>query len=312
MIEIYDHKGKAGNEGDICKHPALIAALNETVAPTSDSRPFKYVDIFAGYAKNPLSQGCEWRQGIGLVAGPHLLSGNCHVAFWAECARLHELPTVGGTYPGSAWFAREVCNRHGKSIELWLWETASAPNNDLRTTFPEAHVFDTAADPHDPAIRNANFVFIDPPDKSHWNKIRELVGCLDQDVSVLVWLPIGADTTETPPLEDSVSRRCRDEALELGMCVTAIRWAKGGRMIGCQLLYRVNANARCALRNAVEEIVDFAQLKGGIRRNGAIPLSITERIRSRSHGELPTADCRPPTAHQGGSSWQTLARTSQE
>jgi len=260
MTETYDHNRKAGNDGDICKHPALIAAVDETVAHTSDN-PFKYADIFAGYAKNPLREGCEWPQGIGLVAGSHLLSGNRHVAFWAEWARLNDPPTVDRIYLGSAWFAREVCNRRGRSIELWLWETAPAPNNDLRTAFPEAHVFDTAADPDDSTIRNANFVFIDPPDKSHWNKIRELVGCLDQSVSVLVWLPLGADTTQTPPLEDSVSRRCRDEALELDMCATTIRWAKGGRMIGCQLLYRVNASARCALRKAVEEIVHFAQLK---------------------------------------------------
>ena len=132
MTEIYDHNRKAGNEGDICKHLGLIAAVGETVAHTGDS-PFKYADIFAGYAKNPLRGGCEWPQGIGLVAGPDLLSGNRHVAFWAECAKLNEPPTVGGTYPGSAWFAREVCNRRGRLIELWLWETASAPNNDLRT-----------------------------------------------------------------------------------------------------------------------------------------------------------------------------------
>ncbi len=54
----YDHHKKAGNEGDICKHPALIAALDETVAHTHCS-PFLYADIFAGYAKNPLLKGNE-------------------------------------------------------------------------------------------------------------------------------------------------------------------------------------------------------------------------------------------------------------
>jgi 23S rRNA A2030 N6-methylase RlmJ len=260
MTEAYDHNRKAGNEGDICKHPALIAALNGTVAHTSHS-PFKYADTFAGYARNPLRKGCEWRQGIGLVAGVHLLSGNRHVALWAECAGLNELPTVGGTYPGSAWFARAVCSRRRRPIELWLWETASTPHNDLLTTFSEAHVFDTAADPHDSAIHNADFVFIDPPEKSHWPKISELVGRLGRQPSVLVWLPLGADTTETPPVEDALSRQCRSEALKLGMRVSAIRWSKGGHTIGCQLLYRVNAHAECALRKAVEDIIHFAQLR---------------------------------------------------
>jgi len=261
MTKTYDHNRKAGNEGDICKHPALIAALDETVAHTSHS-PFKYADIFAGYAKNPLTGGCEWPQGIGLVAGPHLLRGNCHVKFWAGCAKLDEPPIVGGTYPGSAWFASEVCNRRERPIELWLWETASAPLNDLRTTFPEAHVFDTAADPHDSAIQNADFVFIDPPDKGHWPGISRIVRCLDAGCGVLVWLPIGADTTKTPPEEDALSRQCRCQALALGMRATTIRWAKGGRMIGCQLLYRLNADAQNALRKAVEQIVDVARSRG--------------------------------------------------
>ena len=33
--EVYDHHEKAGNEGDICKHAPLIAALAQTVACTA-------------------------------------------------------------------------------------------------------------------------------------------------------------------------------------------------------------------------------------------------------------------------------------
>ncbi len=261
MTEVYDHNKKAGNEGDICKHPALIAALDETVAQTC-RRPFKYADIFAGYAKNPLRKGCEWPQGIGLVAGQHLVGGNSHVSLWAEWSGLSGAPTLSSAYPGSAWFAREVCKRRAIPFELWLWETSVAPYDDLTTTF-QAHVFNTAADHRDSAIQNADFVFIDPPNKTHWAEISELIRCLDSKRGVLVWLPLGADTTEAPPGEDNASCRCRDEALELGMHVTTIRWARGGHTIGCQLLYRVNANARCALRNAVEEIICVAQVKKG-------------------------------------------------
>lgn len=110
MNEPYDHNAKAGNEGDICKHPALIAAVDESVVHINHNA-FKYADIFAGYARNPLRPGKGWCKGIGLVAGRHLLSGNSHVASWAKCAELSEQPAVGKTYPGSAWFARDVCNR---------------------------------------------------------------------------------------------------------------------------------------------------------------------------------------------------------
>ncbi len=52
MPAAYDQNDKAGNEGDICKHPALIAGLDRTIADAD--APFRYADIFAGYATNPL------------------------------------------------------------------------------------------------------------------------------------------------------------------------------------------------------------------------------------------------------------------
>lgn len=150
-----------------------------------------------------------------------------------------------------------------RPVEIWLWETAAGPYRDLVAEFPQAHISDTTAHPHDPAIHNADFVFIDPSDKSHWTSISKLVRCLDPKRSVLVWLPLGADTTKKPPIEDRKSLECRDEALNLGMRVSTIRWARGGRPIGCQLLYRVNANAQSAIRSAVDAIIHVAQVRNG-------------------------------------------------
>ncbi len=273
----YDHNKHAGNEGDICKHPALIAALDKTLA-RSNRRAFKYADLFAGYAQNPLRSTGEWRQGIGVIAGKRLLNRNSHVAIWAKCAGLDVRPGVDANYPGypgSAWFAQDVCNKRRRRVEFWLWETASAPHKNLRSAFPrahvvkrsafpKAHVVNTPADYLDSAIHNADFVFIDPPSKSHWRRISGLLRCLDPKQAVLVWLPLGANTRKTPPVEDGLSLRCRKEALEeLGMGVSSIRWAKGGHTIGCQLLYRLNANARHALIAAVERIIHLAQLSRG-------------------------------------------------
>ena len=143
---------------------------------------------------------------------------------------------------------------------------------------------------------------MDPPDKSHWTEIRELVGCLDRNVSALVWLPLGADTTETPPAEDRVSRQCRCEASKLGMRVSTIRWAKGGHVIGCQLLYRVNANARCALRKAVEEIVHFAQLKRAGSPKWGCPVCSLRKgfaVEVMKNCRLPTAYCLPKEERHG-------------
>lgn len=260
----YDHNKKAGNQGDICKHPALIAALDETVVRTAQS-PFRYADIFAGYAVNPLLKGNEWRFGIGKVCGPYLLKGNKHVALWAKWAGLKDAPYVGGVYPGSAWFARKVCVARGGKVELSLWETGTEPFNSLKKAFSRGHhIFNRAATPNDTAVKNADFVFIDPPDKTHWPHICDLVRSLDENnQSLLIWLPVGVNTTKTPVEEDSCSGTCRKKALEdLRLGVTKIRWNSGGRTIGCQLFYyRRNSVATKALRSAVEEIVAHAKWK---------------------------------------------------
>jgi 23S rRNA A2030 N6-methylase RlmJ len=258
---LYDHHKKAGNEGDIVKHPALIAALDETLARTHQN-PFRYADIFAGYASNPLLKGNEWSNGIGKIWGAHLFKRNRHVTLWAKWSGLKHEPRVGGTYPGSASFAWKLCRLRKRTVELSLWETSRRPCEDLKATFRCGHqVFNRAASPNELTIKRADFVFIDPPDKSHWASIRHLLRSLDEEKqSVLIWLPIGPNTTRKPPAEDGLSNRCRKEALEeLELSVSKIRWKTGGRMIGCQLLYRVNAEAKKALRDAVGEIVTIAK-----------------------------------------------------
>ena len=62
----YDHHEKAGNQGDVVKHVALIAAL-DTILQECDQTTFRYADTFAGYAYSPIIQGNEWDRGIGRV-----------------------------------------------------------------------------------------------------------------------------------------------------------------------------------------------------------------------------------------------------
>ena len=231
----YDHREKAGNQGDICKHPALIAAVDETIARTKHT-PFRYADIFAGYAKNLLPSKGEWSRGIGKIAGQCLGNRNRHVALWASISGFDRLPCAGAVYPGSALFAMQVCKRRGKRVELSLWETNREPFKNSRKFFPSVHgVFDRAAKPNEAAIKNADFVFIDPPDKSKgtWAGILRLLHKLNRSQSVLVWLPIAADTTHKPPREDKASLKCRMDSLRLGMSASSVRWANGGRTIGC-------------------------------------------------------------------------------
>jgi 23S rRNA A2030 N6-methylase RlmJ len=117
----YDHHKKAGNQGDICKHVALVAALDETISVAAEI-PFRFADLYAGYAKNPLLEGHEWPNGIGKISGAKLFEGNRHVRLWAAFSGLNQVPRLGGGYPGSAWFAMQVCMHWNRAFELSLWD----------------------------------------------------------------------------------------------------------------------------------------------------------------------------------------------
>jgi 23S rRNA A2030 N6-methylase RlmJ len=257
----YDHRRKAGNQGDVFKHVALVAALNEIV-PVIKHEPFKYADIFAGYAWNPLSGGRGWKKGIGKIAGKQLLNGNPDVAFWAKCW-VDADGKPGPSYHGSSWFAKEVCAHQRKKIEMWLWDTQPGPIVNLKEHFREqaSRIFQRAAQVDEPALKDADFIFIDPPDKTRWIKNLELVKRLDSPPrqSVLIWLPVGVNTMCGGLPEDRQSDKCREQALKLGMSVTKVRWAHGGRTIGCQLLYRLSSDAQGRIRSAIDAVAEHVK-----------------------------------------------------
>lgn len=72
-----DQGKKAGNEGDVVKHPALLASLAVTLRaaePGSVSRYADLTDLFAGYVVYTLTaRGC-WRRGVGRLASEKQLS----------------------------------------------------------------------------------------------------------------------------------------------------------------------------------------------------------------------------------------------
>ena len=63
----------------------------------------------------------------------------------------------------------------------------------------------------------------------------------------------------TPPGEDEPSWQARNDAIRLGCRAIRIRWARGGRTIGCHLIYRVSAELESAVQAAVEKAVEIAQ-----------------------------------------------------
>ena len=79
---MYDHNKKAGNQGDVVKHTALIAAAGELIAKSKGT--FKYADTFAGYPINLLRSDGEWRNGIDKLWRTGREPATSAVKFWRE------------------------------------------------------------------------------------------------------------------------------------------------------------------------------------------------------------------------------------
>src|SRR6056297_1992731 len=59
----YDHSRKAGNLGDIWKH-AVLVSIAERIKAQND---FRYVESHSGAPIHNLTDGGEWRRGIGAI-----------------------------------------------------------------------------------------------------------------------------------------------------------------------------------------------------------------------------------------------------
>ncbi len=122
----YDHHTKAGNQGDVAKHPALIAALDGVLKQETNARgeatssPFSYLDIFAGHPWHPLldedevpdiQKRFEWKQGIGALHEKLWAAGtlNPAVTKWRDWY-VPRRELVRGWYPGSSVIAADIVN----------------------------------------------------------------------------------------------------------------------------------------------------------------------------------------------------------
>ena len=252
--KVYDHHKKAGNQGDVIKHIALIAAL-DTVLEKHRGTVFSYADIFAGYARNPLVRGNEWRHGIGKLSGRQDLDNNEHTALYKRWY-LTRPQLLGGTYPGSCLIAADMGAWKKRKIHLCLWDTSPSVLADLNKVFiGQGHrIVGQAASPNQREAKYSDFLLIDPPDgtKQTWDFICDFLA--NGNSAVLIWLPVNANTTNRPPNEHKQSELSRNAALTVGCQVTKVRWSAGGRMIGCQLVYRLPIEAKRVLRKAVGHV----------------------------------------------------------
>ena len=284
----YDHHVKAGNPGDIVKHPALIAAFDVLLSQQKDLRnhrtgvttPFHYLDMFAGHAWHPLidenivpgfQKSLEWKRGIGILfENAQFWSNAClntHVKYWRDWYLPNRPSLVRGWYPGSSVIAADMCRKHGRPIRMTLFDTSEEVREDLtrffQPTLPSDQftkndycVIGRSFHPtpsQQTAIVEPDFFFIDPPGLSEWETVRDeiLMPRQKQNRPTLVWLPIAGNNSAF----DGEPRNEIKEAADLDYNWHVVRWAQNSDLgSACALICNC---AQTEVRAAVECIVEM-------------------------------------------------------
>jgi 23S rRNA A2030 N6-methylase RlmJ len=255
---MYNHNDKAGNQGDVVKHAALIAAGDALI--TECDGAFQYADTFAGYAYNPLRSDGEWRNGIGVIARSGRTSNNSAVNFWRELWSCR--PGLrGSVYPGSSIFILKLCLSKGRSLRARLWDTSPAVIAQLMNVYniDEATIYPRPAKIDDFCNDKPNLLLIDPPglqtqSKKEYPDLANLLGFFDAVENVILWFPITAQGNGSPAPETEPSKTAKSDCLSRGLWLTSVRWSGGIRTCGCRLAYRLSPNAASKLRTAVDAV----------------------------------------------------------
>lgn len=245
----YDHNTKAGNEGDVVKHVALVAAIGSIARDAAT--PFTFADAFAGYGWNPLERGTEWRRGIGRFES--LTSARTPALHW-YLEHVVQPALAEGRYPGSSTIARTRSESPGTPTRLHLWDTSATAVADLRATHEGATIEHRAAHPAEVAAAAPTLLLVDPPgirSDAHpeWPDWEFLQALMLSSPSFLVWLPLSA-------ADDG---GVVTQAHHFGYETTRVVYKDTGSTIGCQLLSRLPEPAAEAMRAAVGEACRLMQ-----------------------------------------------------
>ena len=250
----YDHQTKAGNEGDLVKHPALVAALRGLL--TDHQGLFRYADAFAGRWDSDLSASDGWRRGIGAFAA-RWHGENPDIQRW----RSLWTPESGPLYPGSTQIAQRILAAHGP-YAIRAYETVEAYAVDLRRGLGDAGVYARAASAADWHGWQPDLLFLDPPGlrspaNPAYPTLDDLLMCASQVPNVLLWLPLFGDAASggpfSPPPDQAVIPRLMSE--RQGLQARAVYWPGGGAFCGCLLAYRCAASAAERLASAARAVV---------------------------------------------------------
>jgi len=248
----YDHRTKAGNQGDVVKHVALLAAARHALDAARST--MRYADAYAGPAGSLLLPGGEWSSGIGKLnrsAQAHSVDVGRWMRWYLARPQL-----VGSRYPGSALIVSDAAVEVRKPLAMSMWDISADVVADLRQVFPNHTVIHSSVDATAEAIRVADLLFIDPPALADQWEL--LVSLMNHGRHMLAWLPVNAAVAPGSVKVSSIAEdQFRQVAALPSVFCTRVLWAHGGRTIGCLLAYRSTTEGVASIRAAVEEAVSL-------------------------------------------------------
>ncbi len=246
---MYDHNVKAGNQGDVIKHTALIAAASVLMAKVKDT--FHYADTFAGYAYNPLKSDGEWRNGIGVSHDSGFTYESPTVKFWQELWEC-KFGLRGSVYPGSSLFMFKLCMGKGIAFKARLWDISPAVISQLVTFYDrnEVEIFTRPAKEVDFAGDKPDLLLIDPPDFMDVDFALALFGMVEH---VILWLPIVC----TNGVETEASLLAFQKCQKRGLPIISVNWHGEKNTRGCRLVFQLPVDASQAVISTAGNIANL-------------------------------------------------------
>ncbi|MFN2547618.1 MAG: 23S rRNA (adenine(2030)-N(6))-methyltransferase RlmJ [Myxococcales bacterium] len=195
----YAHARHAGNAGDVFKHVALLAVLQEL-------KPASYVETHAGDGLYPLGSAGEWGDGIQRLWN---YSEGGLVGRYVDLARSFSQPGAARpeAYPGSPLLASRFVEKQ------LLYEIDRQAASVLRRALPNA---DVRVEDGLAPLAPADLVLIDPPyaQKQEWTDAARAAARIP-DTPLLLWYPIKALTRPRALISELARLGIHGTAVEL-------------------------------------------------------------------------------------------------
>ena len=214
----YAHARHAGNAGDVFKHTALLAVLEELLR---EAAPLEYLETHAGDGLYPLGSNGEWSDGIQRLWN---FSAGGLVGRYAELVRSFSKPGAARpeVYPGSPLIARTLLRRpqgpggpERSGDRLLLFEIDAQAARVLRRTVPDAELRQEDGLAQLSAPPRA-LVLIDPPytPQEEWTLAARAAARVP-GVPLVLWYPIKALTRPRALIGELAREGVHGTAVEL-------------------------------------------------------------------------------------------------